>query len=253
MFNLEMLHTIREHEYQRVVEFLPKGAAVLEVGGGTGYQALRLQQDGFQVQSIDLPQSTYSGSLEFPVKTYDGRHIPFDDGTFDVVFSSNVLEHVPDLAQMHRESLRVLRPGGFCLHVMPTGAWRLWTNVAHYVELVQRLAIESPRLVPRRLNAGALSDVKNVALNMLRTMRHYARVPRHGEVGNALTEISTFSVRHWLRHFSEHDLEVLEHVPLQLFYTGHMVFGSRVETRRRMQLSSVLGSACHLYKVAGRT
>jgi SAM-dependent methyltransferase len=252
MFNLETLHVIRECEYQRVVAYLPKGAAVLEIGGGTGYQALRLQQDGFHVKSIDLAQSTYSENLEFPVQAYDGRHIPFEDGSFDVVFSSNVLEHVPDLAQMHRESLRVLRPGGFCLHVMPTGAWRLWTNVAHYFELLQRLAIESPRLVPRRMDQAAFSDVKNVVRNMFATIRHYRIVPRHGEVGNAFTEIASFSVWYWLRHFRRHELKVIQHAPLRLFYTGHMVLGARVGTRQRTRLARILGSACHLYKIVPR-
>lgn len=249
MFNVEFLHVIREFEYGRILEQLPKNARILEVGGGTGYQALRLQQAGFDVVSIDLAGSIYSDNLVFPVQPYDGSHFPFSDESFDVVFSSNVLEHVPDLPQMHSESMRVLKRDGFCLHVMPTGAWRLWTNVAHYVELLQRLAIASPKLVPRGFDKAALDSARYAAIEMLKTARHYRMVPRHGEVGNAFSEVFSFSVRHWLKHFRSQGLTVERHAPLDLFYTGHMVLGARLPVKLRVPVSRILGSACHAYRI----
>ena len=153
MFNLEFLHVIREYEFARILPYLRSGARVLEIGGGTGYQARRLHEAGFNVTSIDVAHGTYASSeLEFPVQPYDGRHFPFPDASFDIVFSSNVLEHIPDLAQTHRETVRVLQPGGYCVHVLPTGSWRFWTNLAHYIELCQRAALHTPQLVPRRMN-----------------------------------------------------------------------------------------------------
>ncbi|HTY98390.1 MAG TPA: class I SAM-dependent methyltransferase [Rhodocyclaceae bacterium] len=250
MFNVEFLHVIREFEYCRILEQLPKAARILEIGGGTGYQARRLQQAGFDVVSIDLADSIYSDKLVFPVQPYDGRTFPFADQSFDVVFSSNVLEHVPDLPRLHAESLRVLRPGGFCLHVMPTGAWRFWTNLAHYVELLQRLALASPRLVPRGFDAPARRRVRNAAAEMFNAAKHYRIVPRHGEVGNAFSEIRTFGVRHWLRHFRGQGLTIRGHAPLHLFYTGHMVLGARLPVGLRAPLSRLLGSACHAYRVS---
>jgi SAM-dependent methyltransferase len=42
----------------------------------------------------------------------DGNRLPMADGTFDVAFSSNVLEHVPDPGRFLDEMVRVTRPGG---------------------------------------------------------------------------------------------------------------------------------------------
>jgi SAM-dependent methyltransferase len=42
----------------------------------------------------------------------DGLRLPFSDGTADVTFSSNVLEHVPDPGRFLDEMVRVTRPGG---------------------------------------------------------------------------------------------------------------------------------------------
>lgn len=64
----------------------------------------------------------------------DGR-LPFDDGTVDVVLSSQVLEHVPDPVLYVGEAFRVIRHNGLLIlsthgvwryHPDPTDYWR-WT------------------------------------------------------------------------------------------------------------------------------
>lgn len=248
MFDLAFLHVLREHELERIIARLRRGARVLEIGGGTGYQARRLRDAGFDVASIDVAESNYQ-DLEFPVTRYDGRHFPFPDVSFDIVFSSNVLEHIPDLHQTHAESRRVLRPDGYCVHVMPTGAWRFWTNLAHYVELVQQLVLHLPQAVPRGIGARQLKAAARGVLQLLRLVKHYAIVPRHGESSNALTEIVIFGRRHWLRHFGAEGFRVRQTIPMGLFYTGHMVLGRRLSIRAREWLAGVFGSACVLYEV----
>jgi hypothetical protein len=45
---------------------------------------------------------------------------------------------------------------------------------------------------------------------------------------------------------------VLYDQPIGLFYTGNAFFGGRIGVARRERLARVLGSACHVYKVAPR-
>lgn len=249
MFNVEFLHVIREFEYKNIVKRFVPGMRILEIGGGTGYQAKRLSEDGFVVDSIDVPNSNYADQLEFPVRPYDGRNIPFPNESFDVVFSSNVLEHVLDLPQLQTEMKRVLKPGGYCVHLMPTGAWRCWTNLAHYTELFQRLFGLMPRLIPKGLSKHAFSDSLSVLRLMAGTTKHYAIVPRHGETGNALSEIVTFSAPHWKKHFSDQLFIIDEATPIGLFYTGHMVLGAKLSLSLRQKIAKWLGSACVIYVV----
>lgn len=249
MFNVDFLHVIREFEYKKIIDRFNPGARVLEIGGGTGYQAKRLNEDGYSVESIDIPDSNYAGQHEFPVKPYDGRNIPFPDRYFEIIFSSNVLEHVTDLSYLQAEIKRVLKPGGVCVHLMPTGAWRFWTNIAHYIELVQRLAELIPRLIPNGVSRHALRDLLSVMRLIAGTIKHYAIVPRHGETGNALTEIFAFSTLSWKKQFSKAGFEIDEATPSGLFYTGHMVLGSRLSIRSRQKIAKWLGSACVIYVV----
>ncbi len=51
--------------------------------------------------------------------TYDGKRLPFPDGDFDTVLSSQVLEHTPHPGDLVKEMGRVLRPGGLLLLSAP--------------------------------------------------------------------------------------------------------------------------------------
>lgn len=253
MFSIEFLHMVREHEMGTVIPHFAPGARILELGGGSGFQAKRLAERGFHVVSVDVGTSNYKEQRVFPVLEYDGKALPFADASFDIVFSSNVLEHIRDPWPVYREIARVLKPGGYGVHAMPTAVWRWWSTVSHYVELLQRWAMAARGAVPRGLGRAELGRMYGGLLAMARLARDYAFVHRHGETGNVWTELWIFSRCRWLRHFREHGLIVLEVRPMGLFYTGHMVLGKRWSLESRARAARVLGSACMLYKVRGGT
>jgi SAM-dependent methyltransferase len=239
MFELDFLNAVRSHERAVIERHLPAGARVLEIGGGTGLQARELSERGFAVTSIDLEGSTYAHDRVFPVIDYDGRTLPFEPRSFDVVLSSNVLEHVRDLPSMEREIHRVLTPGGRCIHVLPTHAWRFWTLATQYPGLVQRVADALLRL-PTDPRAALRDAVRAGGLVVPR---------RHGERGNAFTELFYFHPSWWRRHFRAHGFEVVTEQPMELFYTGHMVLGARLDLATRARLARYLGSACWLFRL----
>lgn len=51
------------------------------------------------------------------LKTYDGKTLPYDDGQFDAVLSTAVLEHVMDLEQFFKELYRVTSKNGINHHL----------------------------------------------------------------------------------------------------------------------------------------
>lgn len=247
MFNIPFLHKIRNHELNTIVSVLPKGARILEIGGGTGLQAKQLSELGFKVETIDLPQSTYSEDRVFPVKEYDGKNIPFPDDSFDVVFSSNVLEHIFDLDGIFSEFIRVLKPDGINVHIMPTGTWRFWTNVTNYLEFIQRLLLSFGILIPRSFNPGEIRRLYLWARQVIALVVTYAIPPRHGEIGSSVSEIYTFSSAWWLRKFEHSELNLESMKPMGLFYTGHMFLGARWKLESREKWAAILGSSCNMY------
>jgi SAM-dependent methyltransferase len=45
----------------------------------------------------------------FPIKAFDGKSVPFDNGSFDVVMLVDVLHHTDDPIGLLREAVRVAR------------------------------------------------------------------------------------------------------------------------------------------------
>ena len=89
------------------------GATVLDVGGGPGYFRTRSRARGSSYFALDADVGELSGLGEIAPRTVigSGMQLPFADETFDVCYSSNVLEHVPDPWLMADEMVRVTKRG----------------------------------------------------------------------------------------------------------------------------------------------
>jgi SAM-dependent methyltransferase len=135
------LDRVRYAELCSVRSLFPDSGSVLEIGGGNGYQAAVLKSWGLQVVSIDVDTQGIWTERYFDVTGYDGKTLPVADRTVDVIFSSNVLEHIAEdaLQALLTEMRRALAPGGFAVHLVPTPVWRLWTIMAHYPWLILRV------------------------------------------------------------------------------------------------------------------
>ena len=160
---------------------------------------------------IFLPSSNYREARIWPVTDYDGKKIPYEDNTFNIVFSSNALEHIPHIYEFQKEIHRVLKPDGLVIHILPSSSWRMWTNVTCL-------------------------------------LKNWMPPSAHGEhAGNSISEIYYFSRRWWARLFLEAGWAVVTHKSNSLFYTGNLLMGSRLSLNMRSKLSCVLGSACNIF------
>jgi SAM-dependent methyltransferase len=90
------------------------GATVLDVGGGPGYFADAFAAAGARYAGLDpdVGELTARGAVGANTLRASGLALPVATGSVDLVYSSNVLEHVPDPERMADEMLRVARPGG---------------------------------------------------------------------------------------------------------------------------------------------
>jgi len=105
--------------------FVPdwKGLKVCDVGCGGGFASEALAREGAEVTGVDIAKQALAvardhaaaSGLSINYQFASAENLPFDDASFDVVACFDVLEHVPDFAQVVREARRVLRPGGLFL------------------------------------------------------------------------------------------------------------------------------------------
>jgi SAM-dependent methyltransferase len=70
--------------------------------------------------------------------------LPFENGTFDVVVSTSVLEHAQNKEECFKEIHRVLKSGGYAMHLYP-GKWYLPYEPHIYVPFVNMLWPTCPK------------------------------------------------------------------------------------------------------------
>src|ERR1700722_1010748 len=90
------------------------GATVVDVGGGAGIftTAFRARGAACYLFEPDERELLRRGPVPPGALLADGFWLPVADGSADVCFSSNVLEHVPDPLGFIEEMIRVTKPGG---------------------------------------------------------------------------------------------------------------------------------------------
>jgi len=94
---------------------LAPGDFVLDFGCADGYfiSTIKDRMPSVNAYGVDLVKHSAWTQRGYAVEFHAGRlPLPFTDGYFDAVYSSQVLEHLQDPALAASELCRVLRPGG---------------------------------------------------------------------------------------------------------------------------------------------
>lgn len=107
-----------------------RGRRILDVGCGMGMYVARFRQFTDDVYGVDVdPDKVAQASTWLPnLRVAPAEELPFVDGSFDVVFLNEVIEHVDDDEKAIREAYRVLAPGG---HVIIYAPNRLYPFETH--------------------------------------------------------------------------------------------------------------------------
>ena len=161
------------------------GEDLLEIGGGMGTDLAQFARAGARVTDVDLS----SGHLELAKENFrhrgltgrfvhhDAETLPFDDASFDAVYSNGVLHHTPNTRSVVGEISRVLRPGGRAIVMMyAENSLHYWRNLVWAIGLKQhQLATCSmgeimSRSVERSDNAAARPLVKVYTRSRLAAM-----------------------------------------------------------------------------------
>lgn len=109
------------HGYYRYEDWNAK--RVLEIGVGQGTDLSQFANAGAKCHGVDITENhlrltaanfAYRG-LDASLIKSDATTLPFQDATFDCVYSFGVIHHIPEDQAVLREIFRVLKPGGTLL------------------------------------------------------------------------------------------------------------------------------------------
>jgi SAM-dependent methyltransferase len=136
---------------------------VLEIGLGQGAESEALIRRGARWTGIDLTAEAVR-RVSLRLKLHELPHkevtqasataIPFQDHTFDLVFSHGVLHHIPDIRLAQAEIARVLRPGGLLVTMLYA---RRSLNYFMAISLLRRAAVVASWPVRAHVRGGLLA------------------------------------------------------------------------------------------------
>lgn len=156
------------------------GARVLDIGSGSGAVTVSLVRDhgAASAVGIDVEHEVCSTArrrvdaaglgAKITIEQVEPGPFPFDECSFDVVFSKDAVIHIPDKAFLAGESFRVLRPGGW----LAVSDWLIshdgepTPEMQRYIELEDLdFAMGSPSRYTAALAAAGFVDIDLVNRN----------------------------------------------------------------------------------------
>jgi SAM-dependent methyltransferase len=127
---------------------LPGDARILDAGCGSGRMLQELASYG-QVSGIELDEDAAALAAQRDwgeVQVGRLEELPWEDGTFDLITSLDVVEHTPDDREALAELRRVSKPGGWLLVTVPAyqTLWSLHDVANHHFRRYNRASLTAP-------------------------------------------------------------------------------------------------------------
>lgn len=150
-----------------------EGKLVLDGGCGTGRATAALAARGAKVVPLDLGFRLASYvKARYPSRPVNGNllSLPFADGSFDVVVSSEAIEHTPDPGAAVAELCRVLKPGGHLVLSTPNWLWQFPVRLASSLKLRPYDGLENfmrPSLLRERIERAGLTVIDHRGIHLL--------------------------------------------------------------------------------------
>lgn len=196
---------------------------VLENGCGIGMYVQRLSAHGGQVIGLeyDLGRAQQARQVSSSITNAAGEALPYENESFDLILSHEVLEHVQDDRQAVQEMVRVLRPGGRAVIFVPNRGYPFETHGIYWRGRYRFGNIPLVNYLPRKLRNRLAPHVRVYTAGDLESLfdalpvRCIQHTIIYGAYDNIIARFPTAG--RLLRSL----LQWLERTPLKIFGLSH--------------------------------
>ena len=240
----QWLHEHKRREIRAAFGSCPEKcfAYGLELGAGDGFQSQLLSRYARRLVCTEINPAALtlrsSPTMEYRIRSVEQTITDYPEKTFDLIFTSNVLEHIVDPKAALAGISRLLTDDGLTIHIVPSPFWKLCQVglyiPAHALVLLERIT-QTPGLLgcAREIGSALRELVQGVRTGSNATLRaareaetrlsnnpgifrkrsgflHSLIMPEpHGVSETHGAEMRAFSRRSWTRIFSDAGLECI--------------------------------------------
>jgi 2-polyprenyl-3-methyl-5-hydroxy-6-metoxy-1,4-benzoquinol methylase len=240
---INALHDIRRKDIEILFGNYPENnfATGIEVGAGDGYQSRLLKKHIMDFTCTEYDEPTFDkinklegvNYLRLDVAEIESR---FPQKYFDLIFSSNVMEHVIDIGTALRGMRKVLKDDGVMIHVMPNRMWKfiqmiLWIPCKSIASLKERSCKDEGHL-----EMQAQDYLRGIG--MIKKLLNNLNPKTHGINQSNYKEYIEFGKGPWTEKITNAGFQV-ESIKKMQFHTPY-----RIEPAWMRQILTSFGISC---------
>ncbi|MBA7562401.1 Ubiquinone biosynthesis O-methyltransferase, mitochondrial [subsurface metagenome] len=236
---------IRKYEIDKIMEDICENHFdnALELGCGSGRYSKHLAFYCKKLTAIEYNERRLSAKNNEKITFIvgDAQDLSrFGDNEMDLIFSSNLIEHLSDIDRCLAECRRVVKTDGQIIHTVPTRTWKFFHLLLYYPVAIEVLFLK----IFSAQKATALLETISPEIDCDSSLRPHDSafsikkhlLPKtHGVSKSHYSEFKNWGQKHWINIFKKNGLEILEIVRLPFY------FGWEYNFRLILKLGNYLG------------
>lgn len=224
---IPILHETRQKEIELVFGPLkqPSFRRGLEIGAGDGFQSDLIKPYVEELICTEYDQAKLRQEKKPGIvyKICDAEQLPkyFKAGRFDLIFSSNVMEHITAKEKVLADMAKLLSDDGLAINIMPGPFLKMsWLLLFYPNQAITLLEVLTERRGGRRLSKLAGGDKEEIG-RLRQDLGNNPKLSKrawllaqfwpepHGAYRGHLAELRGYRISHWKRLHRENGLEVI--------------------------------------------
>lgn len=225
---------LKKEEVKRAFKgYSPKEFPVgLELGAGNGYQSTLLKKYVLNLTSTEIDdERLIERDKEIKYMILDAHNLEnkFPPNTFDIIYSSNMLEHVENPERVLKGIKKTLKDDGVTIHIMPSPFWKLCNLLLHPFSVSKNIF---SMLINRSKTPKSNKEMEKVKIEDNRHPLKRFLIPRpHGVSSSNIKEFKVFSKKEWKVKFEKAGFKPIKIIdgPVTTAHTHSIVISKLLE------------------------
>lgn len=213
----------------------------LELGCGSGAQSKYLAYycKKLVATEVNIDRLEKCDNDKISFKYGDAENLEeFETGQMDLIFSSNMLEHLRNVDDCLNDCKCVLSDRGIIVHTVPNRTWKIFNFFLYYPLIFKLIINKIINKSPISGNPNKISHDNNLSFNKRKHSQSKLLPEIHGVSTTHIEEYVQWSEKTWIRKFQDNGLHIKRIIRLPFYFGYGKQFSTILRFGNHIGLSS---------------